>query len=435
VNRKIVFFLIFFHAGIVSASQHFPLDENEIINYIDNHKDEQLKLLERLVNINTGTENKEGVEQAGEIIKKELTKLGLKTRWDRLPEPMKHAGSLIATHHSEGKRILIIGHIDTVFPLDSNFQSFHLSSDHKTAIGPGVIDDKGGIVTIIYALKALHHIGMLERSNISIVLTGDEEQAEKPTKITRKALKKEAINSDIALGFEFSLTNNQLVTSRRGLSEWHLYSNGKSGHSSKIFHMESGYGAIYEAARILNDFSTQLSNIHGLTINPGIILGGQYVNENTTTNNGIAKGQKNIISSQALIHGDLRFTSNEQKNMAEQKMYEIAEKSLPLTSSNLIFNNIMPVMEESEGNINLLREFSDINQDLGGCNLYPVPVNERGGADISYISQYVSASIDGLGPWGEGPHTHNESLNIDSLYHSTKRAAIFINRYIKKSMN
>ncbi|NJC99965.1 M20 family metallopeptidase [Candidatus Erwinia dacicola] len=432
MKAKILFLVLMLSciSNITAANAKLSSDERVLINYIDKHKKNQLKLLENLVNINSGTGNRPGVEKVGELVRTELDDLGFKTQWVNLPASMRHAGSLVARHSGPGKKILIIGHLDTVFPRNSPFQSFTLSSDQLSATGPGVIDDKGGVVTILYTLNALNHAGKLKHANITVVLTGDEEQAEKPTSISRNALKEAAQGSDIALGFEFSLAENQLVTRRRGLSEWYLSSSGKPGHSSTIFQTASGDGAIYETARVLNSFRTTLSNIPGLTLNPSIILGGQTVNEDTQQNTGSASGQKTIIAAQTLVHGDLRFLSDKQKCMAEQKMHEIMETSLPLTSSQLIFNNIMPAMLEKNENRQLLAELSDISVTLGGSSLQAVQTTERGGADISYIAQYAAASLDGLGPWGRGTHSQNETLEVKSLPEVTKRAAIFISRHL-----
>ncbi|MEN4569171.1 M20 family metallopeptidase [Pantoea agglomerans] len=433
MKAKILFLVLTLSciSNITAANATLRPDESSLVNYIDKHKTNQLKLLEDLVNINSGTGNRPGVEKVGERVRIELDDLGFKTQWVNLPTSMKHAGSLVATHSGGlGKKILMIGHLDTVFPPNSTFQSFTLLPDQQSVTGPGVIDDKGGIVTILYALKALNHTGKLKYANITVVFTGDEEQAAKPTSISRKALREAAQDSDIALGFEFSLAENQLVTGRRGLSEWFLSGSGKSGHSSTIFQTASGDGAIYETARVLNSFRTTLSNIPGLTLNPGIILGGQTVNEDTQQNIGNANGQKTIIAAQTLVHGDLRFLSDEQKSMAEQKMRDITMTPLPLTSSQLIFNNIMPAMPETNSNRQLLTEFSDISVTLGGASLQAVPAAERGGADISYIAQYVAASLDGLGPWGSGAHSQNEILEVTSLPEVTKRAAIFVSRHL-----
>jgi glutamate carboxypeptidase len=415
-----------------NACAKLSSEEEVLTTFIDENHVDQLNLLEKLVNINSGTENTEGVKKIGDLLKPEFEKLGFKTEWIDLPGDMKHAGSLVATHSvgAVKNRVLLIGHLDTVFPVDSPFQSFAISPDEKTATGPGVIDDKGGLVTILYAMKALAYSGKLKNANITIVLIGDEEYAAKPTTISRKALLDAAKNSDIALGFEFALSADELVTNRRGLSEWYLSSSGKSQHSSSIFESSVGFGAVYEVARVLNGIRTSLSSTSGLTINPGIILGGQTASESAQQGSGTATGQKTIIAAQALTHGDLRFLSNEQKSKAEDVMFHIASDALPNTTSKFTFIDIIPAMSETEGNKQLLEQFSNINGELGGASLRAVPAAKRGGADISYVSTYVSGSLDGLGPWGEGAHSQHETLAVASLALATKRAAIFISRYI-----
>ncbi|HHW4681537.1 MAG TPA: M20/M25/M40 family metallo-hydrolase, partial [Xylella taiwanensis] len=193
--KEKIFFMILALSGVNDipiANATLNPDETVLINHIDENKKKQLELLERLVNINSGTANNEGVKKVGELIRPEFESMGFKTEWVDLPSSMKHAGSLVATHRGAGKRMLLIGHLDTVFPANSAFQSFILSSDKKSATGPGVIDDKGGIVTLLYALKALDQADKLKNANITVVLTGDEEQAAKPTEVSRKALREAA---------------------------------------------------------------------------------------------------------------------------------------------------------------------------------------------------------------------------------------------------
>ncbi|KAB1579175.1 M20/M25/M40 family metallo-hydrolase [Serratia marcescens] len=404
-------------------------DEQALTRYITEHKAEQLQLLETLVNINSGTANAQGVRRTGERLRPEFELMGFHTRWAELPPAMKHTGSLIAIHDGKGAGLLLIGHLDTVFPQDSPFQTFALSPDGKTATGPGVIDDKGGIVTLLYALKALDHTGKLKDARITVVLTGDEELAAKPTSLSRLALREVAQTSDIALGFEFALSPDRLVTARRGLSEWFLSSIGKPMHSSVIFSSDAGDGAIYETARVLNAFHDALSDTPGLTLSPGLLLGGQTVNEDIQQGTGRASGLKTIIAAKTRVHGDLRYLSEPQKNAAVQKMRTATTHPLPHTSSQLAISDIMPVMPETEASRQLLTQFSDISVALGEGPLQAIPAAERGGADASYIAQYVPAVIDGLGAWGSGAHSPQETLVVSSLPVVTSRTAIFIRRH------
>ncbi|RMV07932.1 Peptidase, M20/M25/M40 protein [Pseudomonas savastanoi] len=421
---------LFFCHGALAGTM---LDEQSITSYVDSHSAEQVALLEKLVNINSGTDNVDGVVKVGDLMKAELEALGFDTRWHELPAGMNHAGSLVAVHdgNKSAKRILLIGHLDTVFPATSKFQEYSLIDGGKKAKGPGVIDDKGGLVTILYALQALKHSGALQDMNISVVLVGDEELAAKPTEISREWLIAEAKRSDIALGFEFALSPNQLITERRGLSEWFLTSTGIDKHSATIFQPETGFGAVYESARVLDEIRSKLSGEQGLTINPGLILGGATAQEDVPNGQGTASGRKTTIARIVSVHGDLRFSSEEQRSSAEARLQEIASHSLPQTHSELKIKAIMPVMVDRESNRKLLQAYSKVSQDLDGPALESAPSAERGGADISYVNKYVTASLDGLGAWGQGAHSENETIDLGSLPVVTKRAALFISRYGK----
>lgn len=191
--------------------------ETQIKAYIAKQQSEQLSLLEKMVNINSGTANIAGVRQIGEILKPLFEQLGFKTYWVEEPSDMNRAGTLVAEHlGTRGKRILIIGHLDTVFAKESLFQKFERHGDKAT--GPGVIDDKGGDVVILYALKSLQDANVLDGMNISVVLTGDEEDSGKPTHISRKPLFKAAQQSDVALGFEWATLPNTVTIARRGVA-------------------------------------------------------------------------------------------------------------------------------------------------------------------------------------------------------------------------
>ncbi|WP_122222360.1 M20 family metallopeptidase [Pseudomonas syringae group genomosp. 3] len=420
--------ILFFCNGVSAGTAR---DEQSMASYVDNHVTEQIELLEKLVNINSGTDNVEGVVKVGNLMKPELEALGFETTWHNLPAGMNHAGSLVAVHdgNKSAKRILLIGHLDTVFPETSSFQTFTYLEGGKKAKGPGVIDDKGGMVTMLYALQALKHTGALENMNITVVLIGDEELAAKPTEISREQLIAEAKRSDIALGFEFALSPNQLITERRGLSEWFLTSTGIDKHSATIFQPETGFGAVYESARVLDEIRMKLSNEPGLTINPGLILGGSTAVEDVASGQGTASGRKTTVARISSVHGDLRFSSEDQRVSAENQLKEIASHPLPHTNSDLKIKAIMPVMADRESNRKLLEAYSKVSQDLDGPVLESAPSAERGGADISYVNKYVTASLDGLGAWGEGAHSENETIDLSSLPVVTKRAAIFLSRY------
>lgn len=399
--------------------------ESQISYYVTTQKQEQLSLLEKLVNINSGTTNTWGVHQVGELLRPQFEKLGFEVRWVEEHANMGRAGTLIAEHHgNKGKRLLLIGHLDTVFSISSSFQHFKKTGNFAT--GPGVIDDKGGDVVILYALKALHAVNALTDATITVVLTGDEEDSGKPTSISRKPLIEAAKNSDIALDFEWAITLDTATVARRGITNWVLTAEGNEAHSMEIFQEKAGFGGIYELTRILNTMRLQLGNEKYLSFSPGLILGGTTVNYDKTSSQGTAFGKENVIAKTAMAKGDLRFLTEEQKIKAEEKISAIVNSHLPVTKASISFQDGIPAMPPSSANLELLNKYSQASTKLGYGAVKQLDPGSRGAGDISHIASFVSASLAGLGPVGTGAHSDKETLDIHSLSIQTQRAALLI---------
>ncbi|CAM2955394.1 carboxypeptidase G2 [Legionella steigerwaltii] len=423
-----IFFL--FLNQIANADNLTPVEKN-ITQYTTTKSQEQLSLLEQLVNINSGATNLKGINQVGNILRKKFDQLGFKTYWVNEPPALHRAGTLIAQHSgNKGKKLLLIGHLDTVFPAKSPFQHF----EHKgsVATGPGVIDDKGGIVVILYALKALHEAKALDNANITVILTGDEEDSGKPTSISRKPLIDAAKKCDVALDFEWSITPDTATVARRGIAHWTLEAHGNEAHSSEIFQKKAGYGAVFELTRILNTMRTQLSKEQFLTFSPGLILGGTTIN-NKNNSQGEAFGKGNVIAKSALANGDLRFITEDQKNDAEKKITDIVANHLPGTTASIKFQDGIPSMPPTVTNESLLRQYSMVSENLGQGMVLPLDPGIRGAGDISHIASIVNGALAGLGPVGTGAHSVSETLDIPSLTTQTQRAALLIYRLINKS--
>src|SRR3990167_2853982 len=423
--------ILFSIAGMLSLSTTqaalLSAVEKQISEYITQQKDEQLSLLEKLININSGTANISGVHQVGEILRLQFEQLGFKTRWVEEPTNMHRAATLIAERKgTTGKKLLLIGHLDTVFPKDSLFQKFE--RHENIATGPGVIDDKGGDVVILYALKALQVAHALDNATITVVLTGDEEDSGKPTSISRKPLFDAAQNSDIALDFEWAITSDTATIARRGIANWVLEAQGNEAHSSEIFQKSAGYGAIFELTRILNTMLTQLSVKKYLSFSPGLIFGGTTINYDKSNSQGTAFGKGNVIARAAMTKGDLRFLTADQKLDAEKRILAIVKKHLPGTTASINFQDGIPAMPPSSSNLELLEKYSRASNDLGYGSIKPLDPGVRGAGDISHIASIVSANLAGLGALGTGAHSIKETLNIDSLPIQTQRAALLIYR-------
>ena len=370
--------------------------EKKLTTYVDAHNAEALKLLEEAVNINSGSMNFEGVQKVGRLFQAKLDALGFVTQMTD-GKPFGRAGHLVAEHVGrKGKTILLIGHLDTVFEPSSPFQQFKMLND-SMASGPGIADMKGGDVVIIQSLQALNDAGLLKDMNIIIVMTGDEELSGKPLALSKKEIIDAAKAADIAIGFEDGSGNPKTaVVARRGSSGWELSVSGNAAHSSQIFTDKVGVGAIYEAARILNDFYVELSKEPNLTFNPGMILGGNTVDHDEKINGGSAYGKNNIVSKNVVVTGDIRAISPDQLATTQKTMKAIVSKHLQGTSAEIIFDAGYPPLAPTDGNYQLLELFNQVSKDLGFGSVVAVNPRDAGAADISFTAAYVEMAMDGL---------------------------------------
>jgi glutamate carboxypeptidase len=401
--------------------------EPAIVRAIDAGNPAALALLERAVNINSGTHNLEGVRQVGALFRAELDALGFETRWVD-GSSWQRAGHLVAERRGGGPRLLLIGHLDTVFEKDSPFQTF-VRIDERTARGPGIIDMKGGDVIIVAALKALHTAGALDRLNVIVVMTGDEEAAGAPLGTAREALVAAAAGAHAAIGFEDGPADPRFaVTARRSSSRWDLTVTATPAHSSQIFRSDVGYGAIFEASRIVNGFRERLSGEVHLTFNPGVMLGGTSLDFDDARSGGAAAGKSNVIADRARVAGDLRALSRTQVDRARTVMREIAAASLPGTKATLTFEDGYPPMAPAAGNARLLAAYSQASEDLGLGPVAAVDPDRAGAADISFIADRVTMALDGIGLSGRDDHTATETADLTTLPTQTRRAALLLYR-------
>lgn len=420
---KKIFPLLALLFSTLLPAQEISSSEQKMLDFLRKHEKEQIDFLEQTVNINSGTMNPEGVREAGMLYKKELDALGFETRWISMPDSLNRGGHLFAEMKGEGKTILLIGHIDTVFEKDHEFQTFSREGD--TGTGPAVNDMKGGNAVIIYAIKALHAAGELENKNIIVAFTGDEEKPGQPVSVSRYDLVEAAKKADIALGFETASGMDYATIARRGSSGWHLQVKGKQAHSSGIFSENTGAGAIFEAARILNSFYNEVKGEALLTFNPGIILGGTEISYDPEQSRGTAFGKTNVVAGEVVVYGGLRFISEEQKENARNKMREIVNNNLPQTSATIEFTDSYPAMKPSEGNMTLLEVLDKVSRELGYGEVKAYDPGKRGAADISFIAQYVDG-LDGLGVMGSGAHSPSETIDLNTFIPLTERAALLI---------
>lgn len=400
--------------------------EKKIVKKAKTYNDESISFLEKVVNINSGTMHLEGVRAVGKEFDVAFNAIGFATQWIEMPADMNRAGHLFASiKGKKGKKLLLIGHLDTVFEANSPFQTFKRKD--SIAYAPGGNDMKGGDVIVLYALKVLQELNLLNDRSITVAFTGDEESTGKPLSISRKDLINAAKESDIALGFETATGFNNATIARRGSSGWKLETAGKRAHSSGVFSERTGAGAIFEMSRILHQFYEEVRGEQYLSFNPGNMLGGTFVDYDKMKSSGTAFGKSNVVAQTAVVHGGLRFISEEQKENARAKMRTIVANNLPSTNATITFTDSYPAMGPTEANEELLKKLSDVSEALGFGEVAAYDPGRRGAADISFVADYVDG-LDGLGSMGTGAHTPQETINLNTFNALIQRTALFIYR-------
>lgn len=414
---------------IAPAHAQLSAPEAKMAATVDAEYERSVNLLERLVNQNSGTMNFAGVKTVGEMMRAELEPLGFKVEWLDMAKAGR-AGHLVATKIGKKgtKKLLLIAHLDTVFEADSPFQSFVRKGDR--AEGPGAGDDKGGMVVIVSALRAMQAAGTLKDAHIEIHMTGDEEDAGDPIEITRAPLIAAGKAADVALDFEGLSIENGIdmgVISRRSSNSWKLEVSGVTGHSSLIFDSTYGDGAAFELARILHRFRTELPEPN-LTFNVGLIAAGQEAAFDADGVRASAKGKTNIIPGIALARGDFRTLSEDQSARVREKMQAIVAASAPKTTAKITFDQGgYPAMAPTAGNSVLLAQLNVVNRDLGLAEQPPLDPLKRGAGDISFVANDVDGLV-GLGAYSRGDHAPGETVDLASIKRQAKRAAILMTR-------
>lgn len=426
MKKITLLYLIVFFPIFSFAQQKLTKDEQKLLELIDKNYQETLALLEEVININSGSLNKEGVREVGRIFEREFQKIGFQTEWIELPAEVNRSGHFVATRKgTKGKKLFLIGHLDTVFEKDMPFTPFTYLND-STATGQGANDMKGGDVLVLASLKALHVLGLLEDRTITVYFNGDEESSGN-AELSRKDFIERAKQHDIALGYETAQGFSTVTVARRGAGGWTLKTSGRQSHSSGVFGQNAGYGAIYEAARILNEFREALAGEKYLTFNPGQFIGGSDVSMDQISGSGTALGKTNIVAREAIVTGDLRFLGEAQKEAARAKMREIVAKNLHQTDAEITFYDYIPSMEPTEGNYSLAEFLSQVSLDLGYGPVKPGDPGSRGAGDISFVADYMDC-LDGLGASGTGAHAPGETINMKQFPDLIKRNTILLFR-------
>jgi glutamate carboxypeptidase len=428
-------------AAAVAGAQDAPTaPEAAMIKAVDAEAPAAVELLKTIVNINSGTMNLAGVVRVKDVIEPQLGALGFQTRWVPMDQLTRRAGDLVAEHPCPlgtgkcGKKLLLIGHMDTVFEPASTFQKWDVvpGTNGNVLTAPGGADMKGGLVVMLSALKAMKAAGTLDQAEITVVLSGDEERHGLPVSVSRRDMIEAGKRSDVALEFENASRiggvegRDSVRIGRRSATSWKLEVTGKSGHSSGIFGKSAGYGAIYELARILDQFRAELAE-PGLTYNVGLVLGGATAERNADDTGGTATGKTNVIPPAALANGDLRTLNNEQTVRVMKKMEAIVGDHLPGTTARIEFAEGYPAMAATPASEALLAKLQLVNRTLGLPEEAVVDPAQGGAGDIAFVAPYLPGLV-GVGASGAGAHAEGETVYLDSLPRQAKRMAVLMYR-------
>lgn len=398
--------------------------EQELVNWLDGQETNMLDMLERLTNINSGSLNKAGVDEMAAIFSRELRELGFSI--STLPGDMIEmpscpgsdynidvADHVLATRPGSSARLLLMGHLDTVFPPESPFQEFRRQGD--TMYGPGVADMKGGLVVMLYALKALHEFDALDGLDLSVLLNSDEEMG---SLSSRKYLEDQARQHDWGLVYESSGTNN-LTRTRKGLGQARFVVHGKAAHAGGAH--EQGRSAIKELAYKIVEIENMTDYETGVTVNVGIVNGGEA---------------RNTIApcAEALI--DLRYPQPQQGLDAVDRFEDIFGQvySYPVDSGEITTDSWVnlhrpPKIPTDESDYLMDKAISIgrlLGQELG--------VTDSGGGTDGSLTQAVGLPTqDSLGVAGTGAHSNREEARVSSLVERAKLSAVLIQRLARET--
>jgi glutamate carboxypeptidase len=381
-----------------------------------------VETLKRWVEINTGTWNAEGLGRFASILGAELGELGFEVRIEagvevELPErspartgPLVMARRAASPSVETSPRLLLIGHLDTVFEADSPFQAFRLDpGDSKRAYGPGVIDMKGGLVVLFETLRALRDTGDLDKAATTVLLNSDEEIGSLGS---RPRVEAEAQRADCGFVFEPARASGALVRTRRGLGQLHLQVAGIAAHAGST-HGE-GRSAIRELAEKVVRIERLSDDQRGVTVNVGTFQGGT---------------KRNIVPAHAEAWIDVRYDTPELGAEIQTAIEGIARETfIEGTRTELWARLHRPPKVATERVDALLDLHAEAASDLGMT--LPSPVHSGGGTDGSLTGAQGLPTLDSMGPIGGEAHTEREFLMLPSLPERAALMAVFLRRLI-----
>ncbi len=364
-----------------------------------------LDTLQPWIECNSYSKNIEGVNAMGDLLVADFDLPGLSVT--------RHRGKGVGDHlvftteawesSEPAERLLLIGHHDTVFPPGS-FDCYALQGDRLR--GPGVLDMKGGLVTILLAFKTLARLNALATVPLAFVCVGDEEIGSPDSNAVLTEL---AQGAGGALVFEAGRAEDAIITTRKGTGALHIAVTGKAAHAGN--HHKEGINAIAALSRCVLQMQALTDYEKGVTVNVGLVSGGEA---------------RNTVPHQAQCDVDFRLIRREDGLELVEKVRALTEEVAKETGTSIeVVGGVKrDPLERSEASIALFEKYSQAAKASG------LGFSEAGliggGSDASAVSSIGVPAIDGLGPRGTGFHTHEEVIEVSSLALRTEALLRFI---------
>jgi glutamate carboxypeptidase len=350
-----------------------------------------LRDLERLVNIDCGSYTKAGVDEVGLWLADQLESVGARVEI----EANQELGDTLVGRlegSPEGVNLLLIGHLDTVFPEGTVAQRPFAVRDGR-AYGPGVTDMKSGLLAGLYALRALRELSEWPFGQLVFVANPDEEIG---SPVSSAAIRREAAASDVALVLECARANGDIVSARKGVADLRLRLRGRAAHAG--IEPEKGRSAVLEAAHKTIALHALKGRWPGVTVNVGVAQGGT---------------RPNVVAESAELQVDLRATSRAAMEQAEAAVRQVcADSTVPDVSCEIDERARHWPMEKSAGTARLVDEAVGLARRLG-FELKDVATG--GASDANTTAGMGLPTLDGLGPVGGLDHSPDEYLELDSI--------------------
>ena len=362
-----------------------------------------LKDLKTVVEINSFTQNKTGVDRVGEIFDTWFSELGFKsTIYKR--ELIGNHRHYVSTHTTTGKKLLLLGHIDTVFP-KGKFEEY--VEDENWVYGAGVCDMKGGNIVALQALRNLHD-NNIDISNIDVLLVSDEESGSDDSKHLTAMIAQEY---DYCFVYEAAGEKLEVVTGRKGVGTFFIDITGKAAHAGNSY--SQGHDANLEASYKLQNLIALTNLEKGTTVNVGKIEGG--IGANT-------------ISPHAHLVFELRYKTIDERDRVLTEVDKIVKTAYVQGCSSRLSGGIQrDVMQTSKNSLDLIKDIKNIT----GIEL---PSEERGGvSDANIVSSVGVITLDGFGPFGDGDHTVHERASKESFESRIKLSEELFTYFIENS--